>query len=310
MTKSLIPKDLDLGKRYAPSKTEKEKEETRERHRDPKWKKEWLKRTEEAANHPVRLQKISEYNLKHSKFKEAEYRQKAYDAKVATGSIIDPEKARQIYYDPDFWKNDRLYGASVVIAKKYKIEKVLARELRDNSRGYIPQVEHDQLVSEWQNGPAEKWIIYTPGIEWLSDYDRYNESLSDSQRSTIPPSAVFEARFNSTDPVTYLMDNYPTALNASTPKGKKDAYSRKSKSFEFLTINNSKKYVFYTRSEAADWCIKNFNLGESFQMGIGNQFGTTTQNKVVWKIPTMRGFIFRRENPNEKGQKRHNKEIK
>jgi hypothetical protein len=279
---------LNFNIPFHPIKSEKEKEAIRKMHRDPVWKEDWIRKTKKAATDPSRIAAISEYNKKNSKFKDPNVREKARKLKQDKGIYISPEIAGPIYCDLEFWGKDRYYGAACKIAKKYNISEERAQRIRDNGYGFESVETHNYKIAEWQNNVAVRWCISTPGPEWLYLYD-------DQFENAIPPSKIFEARFKSHDPLEFLLKSCPTAYNTRDAKGRKDAVRKALKNaFPFLTQDQSQKHIFYSRADAARWCMENYKQTKSFEIGIGLLFND--EDKTVFQTKKLAGFVFYKEN--------------
>jgi len=240
------------------------------------------------AQDPERIKKISEFNKKNSKFKDPAIREKSRKIKQDNGSYISPEIAAPIYCDPEFWGKDRYYGASRKMAEKYNITEARAHAIRDNEYRFEPVEKHEYWLSEWRATVAVRWCISTPGSEWLDLYDEQFENA-------IPPSKIFEARFESTDPLEFLLESCPNAYATRDKKGRKDAIRRALRdTFPFLTNEQSQKHIFYSRADAARWCMENYGQTKSFEMGIGLLFND--DKKTVFQKKQLSGFVFYKEN--------------
>jgi len=261
---------------------------TKDAHANPEFKKDWYNRTLAAANNPDRVAAISEFNKKNSKFKDLAIREKSRKIKQDKGSYISPEIAAPIYCDPEFWGKDRYYGASRKMAEKYNITESRALSIRDNIYNFEPNEKHEYWISEWKASVAVRWCISTPGPEWLDLYDEQFENA-------VPPSKIFEARFVAADPLEFLLESCPTAYNTRSTKGRKDAIRKALRdTFPFLTQEPSRKHVFYSRADAARWCMENYGQSKSFEIGIGIQFNN--ERKTVFQTKKLAGFIFYKEN--------------
>jgi hypothetical protein len=290
--KSNIPEGLDLDKKYLPAKTEYQKkhlsETSKKAHTDAEFKKNWYAKTLAAANDPARVAAISEFNKKNSKFKDPAIREKSRKIKQDNGSYISPEIAAPIYCDPEFWGKDRYYGAARKISEKYNISESRAQTIRDNGYSFEPAEKHEYWLSEWQATVAVRWCISTPGPEWLDMYDEQFENA-------IPPSKIFEARFNSMEPLEFLLESCPAAYSTRDTKGRKDAIRKALQyTFPFLTTQPSEKFVFYSRADAARWCMENYGQPKSFEIGIGLLFND--KKRTVFQTKKLAGFVFYKEN--------------
>lgn len=240
------------------------------------------------AQDPERIKKISEFNKKNSQFKNPAIREKSRKIKQDNGTYISPEIAAPIYCDPEFWSKDRYYGAGRKMAEKYNITEARAHAIRDNEYGFEPVEKHEYWISVWRQTVAVRWCISTPGPEWLDIYD--SQFIS-----AITPSEIYKARFESDDPVDFLLTNYPGRLSAKTIKGVKDAYSKRVKtSFPFLTTTPSQKHIFHSRADAARWCMENYGQTKSFEIGIGLLYDSDTP--TVFQRGKLAGFVFYKEN--------------
>ena len=256
----------------------------RERNKKP----EYQANLKAALANPERNSKISEFNKKNSKFKDPAIREKSRKIKQDNGSYISPEIAAPIYCDPEFWSKDRYYGASRKMAEKYNITEARAHAIRDNEYGFEPVEKHEYWLSEWKVTVAVRWCISTPGPEWLDLYDEQFEN-------TIPPSKIFEARFDSTEPLEFLLESCPDAYSTRNTKGRKDAIRKALRdTFPFLTKEQSQKHIFYSRADAARWCMENYGQTKSFEIGIGLLFNDEKQ--TVFQTKKLAGFVFYKEN--------------
>ena len=258
---------------------------------------------EDAIREDTRRAKISQYNKVKSAFKDPAIKAKSMAKKRETGSYLSIEKSLQIYNDPLAWSNDRLYGAIRALMKKYQEPQRRIVSSIHNEYGFVNESEHEKNVQEWKETTAERWVMYSPSIQWLDLYDELNDILVDQQKSKIPPSDVWKARqMEPADGKTYLFEKFGDLFGGGKNARDKCGLAIRKK-FDFLDDVEPQRYVFYTLEEAKTWSINNIE-GVAKTVNLGRFFLEDGKN-VAWKAPGLRGWIFERENRNAKGRHRH-----
>lgn len=271
----------------------------KERQQDPNY----HKKLKAAMQSEERKKKISEASKETWKKQGTKRVKNIVAKKKQTGSIVSDETIMTIYNDPDGWDFDRLYGAGRRLANKHNVDTGLALRIMQNGYNQVSEEEHNRRIQEWKDGPAEKFVMYSPSVKWLELYDDFNAALGSQQKSHMPPSDVWKARqLGWDDGYAFLLEKYNDIYGGG--KVAKEAVRRALRNkFLFLIDQEPQRYVFYTLEEAKSWVQENIE-GIAKTANIGRFFLDEGKN-VAWKAPGLRGWVFERENRNAKGQHRH-----
>ena len=227
---------------------------------------------------------------------------KAKETKQVLGQFISEDDTKAIY-EAQWHATDRMAGWAKVQSKKLDYDESCIRDIMHNKRNTVSEGEHQQNLKNWEDNVAIQYVVYTPGSDLLSYYDKANEQRLDRDKSNIPPSLVYHIRFE-TDGARKTIHKlafpyYPTdkRMKDGTPDYDTTfaARIRKTK-FPFLTESKTTRHVFFTANDAADFLnaktgYKNYNdIYLLFEQGI----------KVCFKWKQLRGYTFQKKLAGEK----------
>ena len=188
--------------------------------------------------------------------------EKGTATKIALGIMVPDELFRELL-EKSFEVPDRLNGYSKRIAKRHRVDyTALVEVVNKGTRGgrpIIPVEEYEKKCEKWKLEIATKYVVYTPGVELLPIYDEYNSKyLGKSIASKVPPSAVYDLRFNYKNPSTKIIRDRLKKYFPKDAKRDSGQWRRDVKKFQFLCKDKSKMHIFYTKKELYTWLNKNY----------------------------------------------------
>jgi len=226
---------------------------------------------------------------------------------------IKPDSYFVQFIEAAFQVPDREYGFSNRTAKIHNIDlSTMCEVVNKGTRGgkpIIPVEEFQKKLEKWRNEIATKFIVYTPGIELLPAYDDYNNKyLGKSVASRVPPSAIYDLRYNCKNP---SVDVIKDRLKKYFPKNAKrdtSSWRRELKKFPFLSTKKSKMFVFFQKEDVYVWLNENYgtNLGKKGKRN-GGKGGLAILKKtkdrpfgVAWTTGKLRGLVFQTKEAKDK----------
>ena len=239
--------------------------ENKERMNDPAYVEEWKKSLAAGIS-------TEEYkqNLKAGKekfWKSAPESHRKHIAKKAAESSLSfetKEQAEEIFWK--CWNEDRGEKLYKKLAKEYGVTEGgiinLVRGNNDKTAHIYCPVSYEkleQMKEEWeQKFKTYTIVIQTPGSDLLDEYDRlYRESeqynkVADAWKLTTP-SVVFYCRFKLKNPTPQSVREYCDSIGIPRIKNDLGQYKQIMNRWKWLTTKKSKKKIFNSYQEAADF---------------------------------------------------------
>ena len=182
----------------------------------------------------------------------------------ASLSFESKEQAEEIFWK--CWSEDRGEKLYKKLAKEYSVSFhgiiSLVRGNFDNTTHIYSPVSYDKLEEmkeEWeQKYKSYTVVIQSPGCDLLEDYDKlYKES--DQCKSAhkawqlTTPSVVFYCRFKLKNPTPQSVRDYCDSIGIPRIKNDLGQYKQIMNRWKWLTTKKSKKKIFNSYQEAADF---------------------------------------------------------
>jgi hypothetical protein len=186
--------------------------------------------------------------------------------KAAEASLVfeSKEQAEEIFWK--CWGEDRGEKLYKKLAKEYSVTEGgiinLVRGTNDKTGHLYCPVSYEklqQMKEEWnQKYKSYTVVVQTPGCDLLEDYDKlYKES--DQCKSAhkawqlTTPSVVFYCRFKLKNPTPQSVRDYCDSIGIPRIKNDLGQYKQIMNRWKWLTTKKSKKKVFNSYQEAADF---------------------------------------------------------
>jgi len=202
---------------------------------------------------------------------------------------LGPERYKEVY--------DQCFGPirgkelEKMLAEKYDVKpstiKAIANNGEMNARKpgankIVSDDEHKKNIEIWRSKYMPTYEIWSPGPEWLELYDETNAGQASNIISLIPPSVVYDCRFNHYGDREYVIK--VTEPYITFHKGIPGHVWRNK--FPYLTTEKSKKYEFNTVVESAD-----FIEGKFGKAGNKSNFYRWYERGICWK-GKFAGWVF------------------
>jgi len=228
---------------------------------NPKWK-ESLKKATSTSEYKENLKKGKEEFWQNAPDSHRKHiAKKAADASL---SFESKEQAEEIFRK--CWSEDRGEKLYKKLAKEYGVTEGgiinLVRGNNDKTAHIYCPVSYEkleQMKEEWeQKFKTYTIVVQSPGSDLLDEYDRlYRESeqynkVADAWKLTTP-SVVFYCRFKLKNPTPQSIREYCDSIGIPRIKNDLGQYKQIMNRWKWLTTKKSKKKIFNSYQEAADF---------------------------------------------------------
>ena len=250
--KSNLPEDFKIDQRYQPLWTDFDKEQHQKRMSDPEVRKN------------IQAGKDEWWNSLTDEEKEEFQEKKSKSNQLASLIFDSKEQAEEIFQK--CWDKDRGEKLYKKLAKEYNVS---FHGIISLVRGNFDQTVHvycpvsyeklEQMKEEWdQKFKTYTVVVQSPGSDLLDEYDRlYKESerynkVAEAWKLTTP-SVVFYCRFKLKNPTPQSVREYCDSIGIPRIKNDLGQYKQIMNRWKWLTPKKSKKKVFKSYQELADF---------------------------------------------------------